>query len=197
MTDPSLPGSISLRPMRADDLDQVQVIDHESFTMPWSITAYRYELEHNPLSLLTVAEYHPATGQAAEGQSAEGQTAPAGLQVVGMVVVWLILEEAHIATIAVHPDFRGRGIGQQLMVAALKGAIERGSSEATLEVREGNIPAQKLYRRFKFEVVGDRPRYYRDNGENALIMTVKNLGENYLEWLESGAWDNSLSKDGP
>jgi ribosomal-protein-alanine N-acetyltransferase len=104
-----------------------------------------------------------------------------------MVVVWLIVDEAHIATIAVHPDFRGRGIAKGLMVTALKEIIQQGFHTATLEVRANNLPAQGLYRSFGFDIAGIRPRYYRDNQEDALIMTVHNLDQSYLEWLEKDA----------
>jgi len=73
-------------------------------------------------------------------------------------------------------------------VTALRETIHKGYRLATLEVRASNTAAQTLYRRFQFEVVGSRPRYYRDNNEDALIMTVNGLGETYLNWLDSGAW---------
>jgi ribosomal-protein-alanine N-acetyltransferase len=110
-----------------------------------------------------------------------------------MIVVWMILDEAHIATIAVDPAYRGRAIGQRLMADGLQAAIGKGAVEATLEVRAGNLSAQRLYQRFRFEVVGKRPRYYRDNGEDALIMTVSRLGPAYLAWLKSGGWTSPES----
>ncbi len=170
--------TILIRVLEARDLDQVQAIDQMSFSMPWPASAYRYEFYENTLSLLWVAE-------------ATALDRPS--HVVGMVVVWLILDEAHIATIAVHPDYRGRGIAQELLKTALEGAIQHGSISATLEVRAHNVPAQKLYRRFRFAVVGNRPRYYRDNNEDAWIMTVEGLGEDYLAWLRSGAWKDNRS----
>lgn len=167
----------TIRPMRQDDLAQVRAIDQASFNLPWPESAYNYELNQNPLSLLWVAVHNAAAG-----------TDQDSLPVLGMVVVWIILDEAHIATIAVHPEYRQKGIAQCLMVEALKGAIRRGAREATLEVRISNIAAQKLYQRFRFETVGERRHYYRDNNENALIMTVSGLDSNYLAWLESGDW---------
>lgn len=165
--------AVLIRPMQAEDLDQVQMIDKISFSMPWPESAYRYELFDNPASLLWVAESQDAAGV---------------LRVVGVVVVWLVLDEAHIATIAVHPDYRGRGIAQALLCTALIGAIERGMTSATLEVRAHNLAAQRLYRRFRFEQTGLRPRYYRDNFEDALIMTANKLDQDYLRWLKDGAW---------
>jgi ribosomal-protein-alanine N-acetyltransferase len=168
--------ALTIRPMRIEDLEQVQSIDRISFTMPWPDSAYNYELKENPHSLLWVAEVCSSDEQPS---------------VIGMIVVWLIQDEAHIATIAVHPRYRSRGIAQRLLISALKEAIQKGAISATLEVRAYNIIAQRLYHRFRFAIVGDRPRYYRDNNEDALIMTVNGLDPTYLEWLESGAWKNS------
>lgn len=170
-----------IRPMQAADLEQVLAIDQASFAMPWPASAYRYELFENPNSCLWVAETKPAEGT---------------FQIIGMIVVWLILDEAHIATIAVHPDFRGQGIAQHLLSIALADAIRQGCVQATLEVRAGNLGAQHLYRRFGFQVVGIRPRYYRDNNEDAWIMTVAELGDQYLTWLEQGGWQRAPEGSG-
>lgn len=168
--------TILIRPMSSADLEQVLAIDHMSFNVPWPASAYNYELNENPLSLLWVAE----TGLSAPNR-----------RIVGLLVVWLIVDEAHIATIAVHPDYRGRGIARRLMRVALKEAILKGMGGATLEVRANNLAAQNLYRQFGFEIVGSRPRYYRDNNEDAIIMTVSNLGQAYLDWLEKETPDES------
>jgi [ribosomal protein S18]-alanine N-acetyltransferase len=170
-------NAISIRPMKSEDLQQVQSIDRLSFSMPWPGSAYEYELYENPLSLLWVAEAHTPEGEAL---------------VVGMIVVWLIVDEAHIATIAVLPAYRSQGIARCLLVTALQEVIRRGFQIATLEVRSGNNAAQNLYRRFGFTTVGVRPKYYRDNNEDALIMTVYNLDQAYLNWLEKNTW-KSLS----
>jgi len=90
--------------------------------------------------------------------------------------------------LSVHPEYRGQGISRELLAATLVDAISKGMGIATLEVRANNLIAQALYSRFSFEVVGRRPRYYRDNDEDALIMTVEGLDKRYLRWLESGAW---------
>jgi ribosomal-protein-alanine N-acetyltransferase len=171
---------VAVRPMQISDLAQVHTIDRQSFSMPWPASAYEYELNENPYSLLWVAEISP-----------EGGTPI----VVGIIVVWLILDEAHIASIAVHPDYRSQGIAQKLLIAALRAAIQKDSQIATLEVRAQNLIAQRLYQRFKFEVIGKRVRYYRDNNEDALIMTVSGLGPAYLEWLDQGHWQDDASTE--
>lgn len=157
-----------IRAMQSEDIGQVQTIDNQSFSLPWPTSAYNYELT-NPQSLLWVAQ---TTGE---------ESTP---RIVGMVVMWLIVDEAHIATLAVEPEYRRQGIGQVLLATALREAARRGMSEATLEVRANNLPAQRLYQKFSFKVVGFRPHYYRDNNEDALIMTMKNLGETYLQWMD-------------
>ena len=151
---------ITFRPMRKDDLDSVIGIDRLSFSMPWPKSAYIHELDKNPAALLWVAEKRsPDTGNL----------------VVGMIVLWLILDEAHIATLAVHPDQRGNGIASRLLEIGLIEAFSMGAREAMLEVRASNKIAQSLYNGYGFEIVYRRPRYYRDNNEDALLMNLDNL----------------------
>jgi len=153
--------------MKLDDIDRVHELDVLSFSMPWPHHSYRFELLENPHSLQWVAEtLH------------EGQPL-----VVGMLVMWLVLDEAHIATIAVHPDFRRLGIGRQLMLTAMRAGLAQGATSATLEVRQHNVGAIRLYEQLGFEMVGRRPRYYQDTQEDALIMTIKDLA-GALERLE-------------
>lgn len=169
------PAAVFIRYMQLDDLPQVQAIDRISFSMPWPDSAFHYELVENKNSLPMVAEF---------GHISNNK------MVVALVVIWMILDEAHIATLAVHPDFRRQGIGQRLLARALLEAVQKGSRQATLEVRANNETAQSLYRRFGFEIVGRRPRYYKDNHEDAVIMTNKNLDQPYREWLVETAGEN-------
>lgn len=173
---------VTIRNMLEDDLEQVQAIDRLSFSMPWPVKAYRFELKENPNSLLWVAEI---TRNLAAG------SLPVPL-IAGMIVIWMILDEAHVATIAVHPGARGRGIAKELLATGLASAIQRGAELATLEVRAGNLAAQKLYQDFNFEIVGRRPRYYKDNQEDALIMTVAGLGADYQAWLIQADWRKGI-----
>ena len=89
--------------------------------------------------------------------------------------MWLMVDEAHIITFAVHPAWRRQRIGGRLLLAFLDLASDRGAHEATLEVRLSNLPARRLYEKFGFRPVGLRPRYYSDNSEDALIMTTEPL----------------------
>ena len=86
-----------------------------------------------------------------------------------------MVDEAHITTFAVHPAWRRQRIGERLLLAFLDLAIDRRAREATLEVRLSNLPARRLYEKYGFRPVGLRPRYYSDDGEDALIMTTEPL----------------------
>lgn len=157
---------VRIRPMQAADLDTVHAIDCLSFSLPWPANAFRYELLENERSLLWVAEVETASGEK---------------QVVGDIVLWLVVDEAHIATLAVHPDYRRCGIARRLITVALTAAKQRGMQSATLEVRAGNLAAQSLYRSFGFQIAGRRRAYYQDNQEDALIMTLPDLSQINLE----------------
>ena len=98
-------------------------------------------------------------------------------RIVGYGGMWLMVDEAHITTFAVHPAWRRQRIGERLLLAFLDLAVHRGAHEATLEVRLSNLPARKLYEKYGFRPVGLRPRYYSDNQEDALIMTTEPLAE--------------------
>ncbi len=144
-----------VRPMRVPDLPAVQLIERASFTTPWPSQAYRQELESNRLAQYVVALL--------------------GDEIVGYGGIWLMVDEAHVTTFAVHPQYRRRRIGERLLIALLDLALAREAREATLEVRLSNLPARRLYEKYGFRPVGIRPRYYSDNGEDALIMTTEPL----------------------
>jgi ribosomal-protein-alanine N-acetyltransferase len=95
--------------------------------------------------------------------------------VVGFAGLWVMVDEAHVTTFAVHRRWRRRGVGERLLLALLDLAVARRAREATLEVRLSNMPARRLYEKYGFRPVGIRPRYYSDNGEDALIMTTDAL----------------------
>ena len=166
--------TIRFRPMVLADIPRVHQIDLLSFSMPWSERSYRFEVTENSHSLLLVAEAIPPGGLAIRPDSPDG-TPDGQVDLVGMIVIWVIMDEAHVATIATHPDFRGQGIGRRLLARGLLAAYERGARLAYLEVRRSNQVAQKLYEQFGFKVVGERPRYYQDNNEDALLMTLESI----------------------
>ncbi len=155
--------------MRLEDIPRVHEIDVLSFTLPWPEKSYHFELTENPTTIALVAEVQGI------------DTAPV---IIGLSVVWIVVDEAHIATIAIHPDFRSHGFGKKLLVESLRRSILHGAILATLEVREHNLPAQQMYRDFGFTIVGRRWQYYKDNNEDAIIMTVQKMGPDYLARLE-------------
>ena len=147
--------SLIVRRMTVEDVPAAYAIDVSSFTLPWPERSLRFEVTDNPAARCWAAEL-------------DGR-------LVGMLVLWMIVDEAHIATIATHPDCRRRGIAKQLLVEALESAYAEGARSAHLEVRAGNRAAQEMYRKFGFEVVGRRERYYKDNFEDAILMTLSRL----------------------
>jgi ribosomal-protein-alanine N-acetyltransferase len=167
---------VCLAPMDLSDVEQVVAIDRLSFPTPWSAASYRREILENDHSYFFVA----CLPQGAPSQNKWWtRLRPPGpspaRRVVGYVGYWHVADEAHISTIAVHPDFRRHKIGEQLLAAALQHASGQGAALATLEVRVSNLGAFDLYRKFGFEVVGRRKAYYRDNGEDAHLMSVAPL----------------------
>ncbi|MBI5351248.1 MAG: ribosomal protein S18-alanine N-acetyltransferase [Chloroflexi bacterium] len=141
--------------MMPSDLEQVIAIDQVSFSLPWPERSFYFELTDNFASRCWVAEL-------------DGR-------VVAMLVAWLIVDEVHIATVATHPDFRKRGIGKDLLVCVLRSAKEEGALTSFLEVRESNLAALEMYRKFGYVESGRREKYYHDNGEDAILMTLESL----------------------
>jgi ribosomal-protein-alanine N-acetyltransferase len=101
----------------------------------------------------------------------------AGHETVAYGGLWLMVDEAHITTFAVLPEWRRRGVGGRLMLALMDVSLDLAARFMTLEVRLSNRAARELYGRFGFKPVGLRPRYYSDNGEDALIMTTDPIAE--------------------
>ncbi|MBI3978593.1 MAG: ribosomal protein S18-alanine N-acetyltransferase [Chloroflexi bacterium] len=176
--------------MRLADIPGVVEIERQSFSLTWPARAYRREIEENRLArYFVVREVSPAepVHDAAEserpfhglvggirqlfGQSGVGPPEPAGT-ILGYAGLWLMVDEAHITTIAVDPRHRRRGIGELLIVAAAELALQLQATVLTLEVRASNAAAQALYQKFGFVTAGTRRRYYTDNNEDALIMTT-------------------------
>lgn len=162
-----------VEPMRLDDVPEVMAIERESFPLPWPERAYRYELLQNQNSHYVVLRptSEPDAGLWWHGLRRvwRGNTRP---KIIGYGGFWMIAGEAHISTIAVDPTWRRRGLGELLLWEMLNRAVPLEAFEATLEVRVSNQVAQNLYRKYGFEQVGRRRRYYQDNGEDAWIMTI-------------------------
>jgi ribosomal-protein-alanine N-acetyltransferase len=169
-SDPTVPYRIDR--MTVADLDQVTEIEQVAFSTPWPASAYRYELTQNELSTYLALKQRASR--------------PSWLSTIGLRKkredtilayggFWAIVDEAHISTIAVHPDWRGRGLGEMMLIGLIEASMLREATEVTLEVRVSNQVAQNLYRKYRFFEVGRRKRYYHDNNEDALIMTLSNI----------------------
>ena len=150
-----------IRKMTEADVSAVAELDQISFSLPWPERSFRFEVTSNSASRCWVAEV-------------DGR-------VVGMIVAWLFVDEVHIATIATHPDFRRQGVAQKLLTHTLRYTYDEGAVTSFLEVRESNLAAQAMYRKFGYESTGRRKRYYKDNDEDALLMTLAKIDVEELE----------------
>ncbi len=182
-------------PMTPEDISHVIEIEKLAFSAPWSARAYDYELHYNEMARYFVARSQRKVTNSSPPSSAsdthvsrrplwelifgEPKEDHAKVEseppIVGYGGFWLMVDEAHISTIAAHPDWRRRGVGELLLVTMIDTATEMGAGVVTLEVRVSNTGAQRLYRKYDFEQVGVRKRYYSDNNEDALIMTTPRI----------------------
>ncbi len=177
------PERMSISRMTTADIRTVMRIEALSFTTSWPQSAFASELGDNKLA-------HYFIGRVGDAERGD---------VVAYGGIWVILEDSHITTIAVHPDWRGKKYGEELLLHLLHQAIERGASWITLEARESNVVAQRLYRKYGFTTVSTRRAYYSDNGENAVVMWAGNLrGELYRRRLAALERDlrAELARDG-
>jgi ribosomal-protein-alanine N-acetyltransferase len=161
--------------MQVTDLPRVQQIESSSFPTPWPLEGYRHELLKNDR-----AHYVVLTCEGSAGEE----------QIVGYAGHWLIADEVHISTIAVEPQRRGRGLGALLLLQMVSHGFVQGASLVTLEVRSRNEVAQTLYRDHGFAEVGLRRGYYKDTGEDAILMSLSLQGQETQQRL--AAWQARL-----
>ncbi len=140
-----------IAPATAADLDAIDAIERVAFPQPWPRATFEAELSR--------AHAHVIVARAPE--------------VVGFCNFWLVAQELHVLAIATLPAHRRAGIGQRLLEHALAAARAAHCTLATLEVRRGNLAAIALYERAGFATVHVRARYYQDNDEDALVMTMQ------------------------
>lgn len=149
------PSRFTIQPMTTADIAAVTRIERASFSTVWPSDAFHNELSTNKLAHYFVGRYED--------------------RVVAYGGIWVILEDSHITTLAVDPEYRGRRFGEVLLLRLIDEAIERGAAWITLEVRESNVVAQRLYRKYGFTTVTMRSGYYSDDNESALIMWAGSL----------------------
>lgn len=141
---------IEILSLKSEHIDGVLIIDSLCFPTPWSRESFQKEVENNRFARYVVAKQ--------------------GGVIIGYAGMWIILDEAHITNIAVHPEYRGIGAGNLLLEALVEICKIESVSSMTLEVRKSNIIAQSLYKKYGFVEEGIRKEYYGDNKEDALIM---------------------------
>lgn len=161
-----------VEPMSLGDLDQVIEIERVAFSAPWSARAYQFEIAQNEHSTMIVVRPAPYVGDRLYQWLNSLKLLKPG-PVLGYAGFWLLVDDAHVATIATHPQWRRRGLGELLLLSLLERGAELGALRATLEVRVSNQAAQGLYQKYGFETISRRRRYYSDNNEDAFIMSTE------------------------
>jgi ribosomal-protein-alanine N-acetyltransferase len=181
-----------IEPMTEDDIPEVQQIESQSFTTPWSANTYRREIRNHVNCRYLVARSSPTPPPPRQSIAPQGrrpglisQIAAAlfpsangsshSCPIIGYGGLWLTVNDAHVTTIAVDPLHRGCGVGELLLNGLIDAAYELQAQLLTLEVRISNSVAQRLYVKYSFQPAGTRPRYYTDNGEDALIMWTESI----------------------
>lgn len=148
---------ILIREMQKNDIEQIMEIESVSFgKYHWSKQSFSSEIDNNLGVYCTAIDVETN-------------------KVVGYSGYWLILDEAHVTTIAVRPEFRKHYIGELLLQNMIDSGYENKAKWFTLEVRTSNISAQNLYYKYKFKSLGIRAKYYQDNNEDAIIMWTENI----------------------
>lgn len=136
--------------MELSDIEDILVVEKLSFSIPWSRDSFEKEIVDNNLAIYLVAKVNE--------------------KAVGYIGMWKVLNEGHITNVAVHPEFRHQGIGDQLVSELLSLCEKENIDLVTLEVRKSNQNAIRLYEKHGFVAEGIRKAYYQDNKEDAIIM---------------------------
>lgn len=196
----------AVRPMRMDDIPQVQEIDKEAFPTSWPPTSFRRELQNHLARYLVAWELKP------NEDPLESLVYPGGMpagtpphelaplrwlrglrdmvlgeprlpvstrepNLVGFAGLWFMVDEAHLVSIATRGSYRGKGIGELVLIGALELSLQKQCRYMTLEVRVSNTGAQALYDKYGFNRMGVRKGYYSDNNEDAYIMNTPGFSE--------------------
>jgi ribosomal-protein-alanine N-acetyltransferase len=190
--------------MTQEDVEEVSAVERLCFTNPWPVSAYRRELRNPSQNYYIVLRDDPDADDEDPPVLIETQPINSRRQgrfafwplghrtqrldpppIIGFAGMWHVLDEAHVTTIGVRPDYQGRGLGELLFLALVDETRRRGATWLTLEVRVSNYGAQALYRKYDFSIQGTRPRYYSDNNEDAYIMWSESFrNPEYLKRVE-------------
>ena len=180
--------------MTMADVPRVVEIERLAYPSTWPPSAYRKELQDNRWAhyivlrdkkiaeeRMTVPAQEPERPRRIfplsllPGRPTMTMPSPDLASILGFAGLWLMVDEAHITTIAMHPNYRRRGLGEFMLVSLIDIAYNIGAKWVTLEVRITNHSAQNLYRKYGFHEAGVRHRYYSDNNEDALIMWTEEI----------------------
>jgi len=187
--------------MTENDVVPVSRLERRCFSNPWPQSAYRRELRNPEQNYYVVLRQQSPSASAQQNGSGlprwnddgtptkfsrmallsrvrkgvASTAAGRSSQIVGFGGFWHVFDEAHVTTIAVEPDVRGRSLGELLLVALIEEAINRGAGYLSLEVRISNIVAIRLYEKYGFNIKGVRTKYYVDDGEDAYVMWSANV----------------------
>jgi ribosomal-protein-alanine N-acetyltransferase len=176
-----------IRPMKYEDIPQVAQIDREAFPGEWvfrSQSAYKRDLDNPSVRYIVACNKRDASES--EGQAMQKlpwfkrlfnqeRHLNVSENIVGFSGFWMMMKEAHIIAIGVRDSYRRLGIGEGLLIETIELAQILNANVVTLEVRASNEIAQELYKKYGFQVVGRRPRYYSSDGEDAIIMSTDNV----------------------
>ena len=194
-----MPTRYTVRPMEKEDIPQVSVIDREAFPDQWPPPPFRRDLNNKIVRYLVALEesdhphpYPEITEQKAQGSlrrlisrlkrllmggppSADERATQNKDAIIGYAAMWLMVDEAHLTSIAVRQTHHRLGIGELLLISMMDLALQLKAQVMTLETRVSNLEAQALYEKYGFAKVGMRRHYYSDNGEDAVIMTTDRI----------------------
>lgn len=169
---------LTVRYMQIRDIPEVLVIDRASFIPAWPERSYRFELNESQVSYMVVLERReeqPITGLRKFFRQLSGEYDPTEQMpiIVGYGGLWKIEEEAHISTIASHPEYRGNKYGEIVLASMVKRAMALKAGYVVLEVRVSNIVAQNLYKKYGFDIRGVKKGYYHHDKEDAYDMRLE------------------------
>ena len=185
--------AVVIEPMRLEDLDEVAALDAAVSNPVWSREMFESELTSNQFAGFLIARASNVGAlhdEAVQGKPVRQNLNPQELRfgignapapsaagaVCGYIGFWIVFEELHVLNVAVHPDWRRRGVATRLVHTVFEMAIAKGVIRALLEVRASNLPAQQLYARFGFQPIARRSGYYTQPSEEALIMACDGVG---------------------
>lgn len=210
--------TLTLRYMQLDDIPAVVMIDTVSFDPSWSARSYAFEITDSNYSYMLVLEqtrtpaapqrqHHDAGKRArrlgrwlremgASVSAASGSEAHEVREIVGYGGMWIIADEAHISTIASHPQHRGRGFGELALMTMIRKAIAMRAAYIVLEVRVSNVIAQQLYTKYGFQIVDTKQNYYHVQNEDGYDMrlSLHNNDDYVRQFLVR--YDETMAREG-